>query len=177
MLVTFNQTLTVAATQQDAWNLLRDAKRLADLIPSIESIAPVDRDGAGDPPPGLPESYLAHVAERVGPFRLSLNLNVRIVKAVESSLLQAQLTGTDRNGQTRLSGPLRAESKATAPAVTVLSMDSSMEVTGTLATLGAAPIRRRANELFGQFTERLQSQFSPCRRGLGPRGSSLISVT
>jgi carbon monoxide dehydrogenase subunit G len=35
-----------------------------------------------------------------------------------------------------------------------------MEVTGALATLGAAPIRRRANELFTQFTERLQSQFS-----------------
>src|ERR1700757_2505643 len=98
MLVTFNQTLTVAATQQDVWNLLRDAKRLADLIPNIDSIAPVGIDGAGDPAAGPPENYLAHVVERVGPFRLSLNLDVRIVKAVESSLLQAELTGTDRNG-------------------------------------------------------------------------------
>src|ERR1051326_8278149 len=166
MLVTFNQTLTVAATQQDAWNLLRDAKRLADLIPSIESIALADRDGPGDPPPGLAESYLAHVVERVGPFLLTLYLNVRIGKAVESSLLQAELTGTDRNGQNRLSGTLRAELKEQTPGGTLLNMDSSMEVTGALATLGAAPIRRRANELFGQFTERLRSQFSPCRRGL-----------
>ena len=152
MLVSFNQTLTVPATQQDAWNLLRDAKQLAGLIPSIESIAPVE------PQAGLPEKYLAHVVERVGPFRLSLNLEVRIVNAVESSLLQAELTGVDRNGQNRLSGSLRAELKETAPAVTVLSMDSSMEVTGALATLGAAPIRRRANELFAQFTGRLQKE-------------------
>jgi carbon monoxide dehydrogenase subunit G len=161
MLVSFNQTLTVAATQRDAWNLLRDANRLADLIPSIESIAPATTDAVREAQAGLPEKYLAHVVERVGPFRLSLNLEVRIVKAVESSLLQAELTGTDRNGQNRLSGTLRAELKETSPAETVLSMDSSMEVTGALATLGAAPIRRRANELFGQFTERLQSRFSP----------------
>ena len=160
MLVSFSQTLTVAATQQDAWNLLRDAKRVADLIPSIESIAPVSTDHGGDSATGLPEKYLAHVVERVGPFRLSLNLDVRIVKAVESSLLHAELTGTDRNGQNRLSGTLRAELKENTPGGTVLNMDSSMEVTGALATLGAAPIRRRANELFGQFTERLKSQFS-----------------
>ena len=160
MLVTFNQTLSVAVTQQDAWNLLRDASRLADLIPSIESIAPVGTDSGGDPGAGLPEKYLAHVVERVGPFRLSLNLDITIVKAVESSLLQAELTGTDSNGQNRLSGRLRAELKENTPGGTLLNMDSSMEVTGALATLGAAPIRRRANELFTQFTERLQSQFS-----------------
>jgi carbon monoxide dehydrogenase subunit G len=167
MLVTFNQTLTVAATKQEAWNLLRDASRLADLIPSIESIAPVVTDGGGDPPGGLPEKYLAHVVERVGPFRLSLNLDIRIVKAVESSLLQAELTGTDRNGQNRMSGTLRADLKENTPGGTVLNMDSSMEVTGALATLGAAPIRRRANELFAQFTERLQSQFSLGEKVIG----------
>jgi carbon monoxide dehydrogenase subunit G len=161
MLVSFNQAFTVAGTQQDAWNLLRDAKRLANLIPSIESIAPVVVDGSVGPEAGLPEKHLAHVVERVGPFRLSLNLQVKIVQAVEPSLLQAELTGTDRHGQNRISGTLRAELKETSSAETLLSMDSSMEVTGALATLGAAPIRRRATELFAQFTERLQSQFSP----------------
>jgi len=154
MLVNFSQTLTVGATQQDAWNLLRDAKRLADLIPGIESISESDS----------PAKFLAHVFERVGPFRLSLNLEIRIVKAEEYSLLQAELTGTDRNGQNRLSGTLKTELKQASQsslAETLISMDSSMEVTGALATLGAAPIRRRANELFAQFTQRLQSRFSP----------------
>jgi carbon monoxide dehydrogenase subunit G len=164
MLVTFSQTLAVSASQQDAWELLRDPKRLAQLIPSIESVTPKDIDGCGDPETGLPEKFLAHVVERVGPFRLSLNLEVKIVKAVGPSLLEAELTGTDRQGQNRVSGTLRAELKeasSTSFARTLINMDSSMEVTGMLATLGAAPIRRRSNELFAQFTERLQSQFSP----------------
>jgi carbon monoxide dehydrogenase subunit G len=151
MLVSFSETVTVSATQQDAWNLLRDATRLANLIPSIESITLID-----------PEKFLAHVVERVGPFRLSLNLEAKIVNAMEPSLLQAEIRGTDR--QNRLSGTLRAELKETSPTVTVIHMDSSIEVTGALATLGAAPIRRRSNELFAQFTERLQNQFSPAEK-------------
>src|SRR5215470_9950444 len=101
MFVNFSQTVTVAATQQDAWSLLRDPKRIANLIPSIESVAEGDSQ----------EKFLAHVVERVGPFRLSLNLEVKIVDAAEPSLLQAELTGTDSRGQNRLSGTLRAELK------------------------------------------------------------------
>src|SRR5689334_11639298 len=148
MLVNFSQTLTLAATQQDAWNLLRDTKRLSALIPSVESVTPVDADGAG-------ERYLAKVVERVGPFRLRLNLEVRSVQAVQPPLLQAEVSGVDLLGQTRLSGTLSVELKKASSAETLLTMDSRLEVTGKLATLGAAPIRRRANELFARFAERL----------------------
>src|SRR5881628_1932349 len=149
MLVNLNETLTLATTQQDAWNLLRDTKRLAALIPGVESVASVDV-----------EKHLAKVVERVGPFRLSLNLEVKIVQAVEPSLLQAELSGVDSFGQNRLSGTVSAELKKASSAETLLSMDSRVEVTGKLAKLGSAPIRRRANELFAQFAERLQGQFN-----------------
>jgi carbon monoxide dehydrogenase subunit G len=168
MLVSFTQTLILAATQQDVWNLLRDAKRLAGLIPSIESIVPVGMDGSGDQGAGPQEKHLARVVERIGPFRLSLNLEVRIVQAVEPSLLRAELNGADHHVQNRLSGTLRAELKETASAGTLLSMDSSVEVTGKLAALGAAPIRRRANELFAQFADSLQDQFSPAGKQSTP---------
>src|SRR5206468_12513237 len=106
MLVNFSETLTLAATQQDAWNLLRDMKRLAALIPGVESMLPVDN-----------EKYTATVAERVGPFRLSLNLEVRIVQAIEPSLLKAELSVTDPYGQKRLSVPLSADlNRASSPA-------------------------------------------------------------
>ena len=157
MLVNFSQTVTLVATQQDAWNLLRDTKRLAGLIPGVESIVPVAVDGGEDPA----EKHVARVVERVGPFRLTLDLEVRIVQAVEPTRLQAELSGADLHGQNRLSGTLHAELKEALPSGTLLSMGSSVEVTGKLAALGAAPIRRRANELFAQFAERLQAQFSP----------------
>src|SRR5436309_14343802 len=149
MHVNFSETLTLAATQQDAWNLLRDMKRLAALIPGVESMLPVDH-----------EKYVVTVVERVGPFRLSLNLEIKFVQAIEPSLLKAELSGTDSYGQNRLSGILCADLNKASSVETFLSMVSRVEVTGKLATLGAAPMRRRANELFAQFAERLQGQFS-----------------
>jgi carbon monoxide dehydrogenase subunit G len=154
MLVNFNQTLTLAATQQDVWNLLRDTKRLAALIPGIETISPIMDAGPH-------EKHVARIVERIGPFRLSIDVEVRIVQAVKPSLLNAELSGIDSSRQNRLSGTLSAELTKDSSAETLLRMDSRVEVTGKLATLGAAPIRRRANELFAQFSERLQGQFSP----------------
>ena len=160
MLVNLNQTLTLAATQEEAWRLLRDTKRLAGLIPGVESIASEYGEFGGANGETSQEKHVAEVVERVGPFRLNLRLAVRIVKAVEPSLLEAQLNGADAKGQNRLSGTLRAELKQIEPSETLLSVDASVEVMGKLAALGAAPIRRRAIELFEQFTRRLQGEFS-----------------
>jgi carbon monoxide dehydrogenase subunit G len=165
MLVNFSQTLTLAATQEETWSLLRDTKRLAHLIPGIENLAPDPRDAGEICGNGPQERHVARVVERVGPFRLSLNLEVKIVQTVEPSFLQAELNGADSDGQNRLSGTLRAELKRNEPARTQLSMDASIEVMGKLAALGAAPIRRRANELFAQFTARLRGELSPAASG------------
>lgn len=164
MLVNLNQTLTLAANQEEAWQLLRDTKRLAGLIPGVESIDSDSGEFGGTN--GEPrEKHVANVVEKVGPFRLKLKLAVTIVKAVEPSLLEAKLHGADSNGQNRLSGTLRAELVQDHPAETRLSVDASVEVMGKLASLGAAPIRRRANELFDQFTKRLQGEFSAAGEG------------
>ncbi|MCZ6490321.1 MAG: SRPBCC domain-containing protein [Acidobacteria bacterium] len=168
MLVNLSQTVTLAATQEEAWSLLRDTKRLAGLMPGVENIASDREDPGRADGDALQEKLTVRVVERVGPFRLSLNLEVRIVQAVEPSLLQAELKGADSNGQNRLSGTLRAELKKIEPAGTSLSMNASVEVMGRLAALGAGPIRRRANEQFAKFADRLQREFPPDGEGSKP---------
>jgi carbon monoxide dehydrogenase subunit G len=160
MLVDLNRTLTLNARQQDAWVLLRDTKRLAGLLPGVQSITsegPVSSHAAAEAPV---ERHLADVAEKVGPFQLNLKLAITISRVIEHSLIEAELKGADARIQNRVSGTLRAELKPIAPAETVLRVDAAVEVVGKLASLGAAPIKKRANELFDQFTERLQSEFS-----------------
>ena len=171
MLVNLNRTLLLEANQQQAWLLLRDTKRLAGLMPGVEGITSengTSENGAsengrseigtsGGTGAAL-EKHVADVAEKVGPFRLKLKLAVTVLRAEEPSLIEAQLNGADAKSENRLSGTLRAELKERGPMATLLSMDASVEVIGKLASLGAAPIRKKADELFEQFIQRLKGE-------------------
>lgn len=157
MLVNLNRMLLLEANQQEAWRLLRDTKRLANLMPGVEGVT--SENGDGGTAGAAPERHLADVAEKVGPFRLKLKLAVTILRADEPSLIEAELSGADAKRENRLSGTLRAELKDRGPAATLLSMDASVEVIGKLAALGAAPIRKKADELFEQFIQRLKGEF------------------
>jgi carbon monoxide dehydrogenase subunit G len=156
MLMNLAQSLSLPASRQETWKLLRDTPRLALLIPGVESITAADGPG---------EKYVARVVEKVGPFRLALNLEICVLEAQEPTLLAAELKGIDGGGNNRIAGTLRAQLEE-APRQTgagqpgtLLNFDASVEVLGRLASLGAAPIRRRANELFAEFASRVQRQF------------------
>ena len=173
MLVNLNRTLLLEANQQEAWRLLRDTKRLAGLMPGVEGIT--SENGAsenGRPEIGAlggagsaVEKHVADVAEKVGPFRLKLKLAVTILRAEEPSLIEAQLSGADAKSENRLSGTLRAELKERGSATTLLSVEAAVEVIGKLASLGAAPIRKKADELFEQFIQRLKGEFQAPAEG------------
>jgi carbon monoxide dehydrogenase subunit G len=162
MLVNLNRTLLLEANQQEAWRLLRDTKRLAALLPGVEGITSENGATGGA---GPLEKHLADVAEKVGPFRLKLKLAVTILRAEEPSLIEAELNGADARSENRVSGTLRAELKERGPTATLLSVDASVEVIGRLAALGAAPIRKKSDELFEQFIQRLKGELQPTEEG------------
>ena len=170
MLVTLSETLNLGAPQEDVWRLLRDTGRLASLLPGVENVtpsrpapssasalasqAPVAATTGGNS--GAEEAYTARLTDKVGPFRLSLNLEVRVLEAAEPSLLRVALKGTDGGGANRVTGTLSAALKKAEPAGTVVSFDASVEVLGRLASLGAGPIRRRTQERFAEFAGRFE---------------------
>ncbi|MGH9325895.1 MAG: CoxG family protein [Terriglobia bacterium] len=187
MQVNITENLNLDAGQAEVWRLLRDTKRLASLIPGVQSIAALEDhqlSGASSPAGSGPalasdagnESYAASVVESIGPFRLKLDLQIRIMETVEPSYLKAELTGLERGGHNRLSGSLTANLKSLQLEETLLTLTASIEVLGKLAALGAAPIRRRSNDVFAQFRARLRQEFpgkgaAPARAGqAGPAG-------
>jgi carbon monoxide dehydrogenase subunit G len=163
MLVNLNRTLLLEADQQEAWCLLRDTRRLAGLMPGVEGIT--SENGASGGTGSAVEKHVAEVAEKVGPFRLKLKLAVTILRAEEPLLIEAELNGADARSENRVSGTLRAELKERGPAATLLSVEAAVEVIGKLASLGAAPIRKKADELFEQFIQRLKGEFRTAAEG------------
>jgi uncharacterized protein len=166
MMVNLNRTLMLEANQQEAWRLLRDTRRLAALMPGVEGIASENgENGASGGPGSAIEKHVADVAEKVGPFRLKLKLAVTILRAEEPSLIEAELNGADAKSENRLSGTLRAELKERGAAMTLLTVEAAVEVIGKLAALGSAPIRKKADELFEQFIQRLKGELQTAAEG------------
>jgi uncharacterized protein len=150
MLLKLTEELPLNASVDEVWNLLRDTARLTGLLPGVDSVARLNEDGN--------EAYAAKVSEKIGPFKITMNLDVRITEAIEPSLLKASLKGGDSMGLNRVTGTMQVALIPASPG-TQMHFEASIEVLGKLATLGAVPIRRRTTQVFAEFAKNIQGQF------------------
>jgi carbon monoxide dehydrogenase subunit G len=151
MLLKIAEELLLGASQAEVWKLLRDTPRLAALLPGVENVTSL--------PGKEQEAYAAKVTDRIGPFKITMNLEVRVTESVEPALLKATLKGADSLGLNRMTGSLQVALTASESG-TKMRFDASIEVLGKLATLGAVPIRRRTSQVFAEFAKNIQAQFA-----------------
>lgn len=152
MLLKVSEELNVDASPEEIWKLLRDTPRLAALLPGVESVAPLNEPGV--------EAYQAKARDKIGPFKVALNLEIHLTETQEPSCLRASLKGGDSIGLNRVMGSLQIM-LAPASSSTHMKFEADIEILGKLATLGAVPIRRRATAKFGEFARNIQAQFAP----------------
>ncbi len=150
MLLNLSEELPFRAPAAGVWNLLRDTPRLTALLPGVENVSRIEEPGV--------EAYSARVSEKIGPFKISMNLEVRITEASEPFTLKASLKGSDSMGLNRMTGTLQV-ALVPAGSETRMRFEASIEILGKLATLGAVPIRRRATQVFAEFAQNIQGQF------------------
>jgi len=150
MLLKLTEELTLNASIDEVWRLLRDTPRLTALLPGVENVAPLDKESV--------EAYAAKVTEKIGPFKITMNLELRVTEAVEPSLLKAAIKGADSMGLNRITGAMQV-ALSPASSGTQMHFEASIEILGKLATLGAVPIRRRTTQAFAEFAQNIQGQF------------------
>ena len=149
MLLDVTKVTPVAAPPAVAWALLRDVPRFAACIPKVSDLQVLEAD----------RRYAAVVADRLGPFGLQVPVRIEVQSIEEPRRIQAALAGDDSKGQARLRGTLAAEVEPKEDG-SELTVSMRLEVLGRLAALGAAPMRRRAEEIFAEFARRLQQELS-----------------
>jgi carbon monoxide dehydrogenase subunit G len=151
MLLKLAEELALNAPIDEVWSLLRDTPRLTGLLPGVENVESLNEAGV--------EGYAARVSEKIGPFKLTMNLEVRVTETVEASLLKAGIKGADSMGLNRVTGSMQI-SLSPASSGTQIRFEASIELLGKLATLGAVPIRRRTTQAFAEFAQNIQGQFN-----------------
>ena len=152
MQVTVNKSLQLDTPVQNVWTLFRDVDRFARLVPGVTDIQ-VEKESDQ-------EKYIARLVDKVGPFKIEMTVEIKLVQMVTDQLLEAQLTGFDGGGKNRMKGNLQAELSQLENDKTQVEFSANIEVLGKLASLGASPIRRRTDQHFSEFARRIEQQFS-----------------
>jgi carbon monoxide dehydrogenase subunit G len=150
MLLKLTEELQLNAPIDEVWKLLRDTPRLTGLLPGVENVAALNEEGV--------EAYAARVSEKVGPFKVTMNIEVRVTEINDPSLLIAAIKGADTMGLNRITGSVQV-ALSPASSGTQMHFEASIEILGKLATLGAVPIRRRTTQAFAEFAQNIQGQF------------------
>lgn len=159
MLLKVSEELHLDASPEEVWRLLRDTPRLAALLPGVESVTSLNEPGV--------EAYQARASDKIGPFKVAMNMEIRVAETREPSFLKANIKGADSIGLNHLTGSLHITLSPNSSAAQML-FQADIEILGKLATLGAIPIRRRATDKFAEFARNIQAQFAPgARASLG----------
>ena len=149
MLLHISKVANLAVPQADAWALLQDVSRLSACMPNVSEVQVLEPE----------RRYSAVVSDRIGPFALSMPVRIDVRSVEPPRRITADLTGDDKRGQARVRGTLEATADAQ-DGSTQLRMGLRLEILGRLATLGAIPIRRRADEVLSQFLHNVSRSVS-----------------
>jgi carbon monoxide dehydrogenase subunit G len=144
----FAKQVTLRAPHRVVWDLLWDITKLAACIPgcqSAEMVEPYVR-------------YRATVQEKVGPFRLTVPLDIDIVEYTAPQRLIARASGRDRLLQSHVKVELTLTLHEVAPQSTTLQVETDVAVLGKLGTLGHSVIIRKGEDIVDQFAAALQAE-------------------
>ena len=150
MLLNVTENLELNAAAPAVWQLLRNTEKLAALVPGVQKVERVDSPDK--------EAYRVQVMEKVGPFKVTMKLEIAVTSAVELQSLAASVKGGDTTGLSRATGTVAVALKPS-EAGTSMEFAVNVEVLGKLAALGAPVIRRRVTELFNEFGKNVTAEF------------------
>ncbi|MBO0732222.1 MAG: hypothetical protein J2P57_23380, partial [Acidimicrobiaceae bacterium] len=89
----FSRQLRLRSGDEQVWNVLLDVPRVASWITIVGSVEEVIRL----------ERYRAVLQDRVGPFRLRADLDIRVLELEHGRWIRAKAAGEDRQVGSRIS--------------------------------------------------------------------------
>lgn len=132
--------LSVASSPEDVWAVVTDVDRVAGwvgVLGSVEVLAPL-------------AAYRATLTDRLGPFRLSADLDVEVGEVETNKTIHFVADGEDR----QMSSRIQIEARLTLTPEgdhTDLEVEGRYEVTGRVATLGASMIKAKGDKILDEF--------------------------
>lgn len=139
-------TFTVSAPPSEVWALFWDLPRVARCLPGCEDIQALG-DGA----------YRAQMVQKVGPFQVTMGLDLAVKEFVETKRVVVAGGGQDRMGNRLRLDELSLDLEETKGGSEVhYTIDFSL--TGRLVALGSSVVKRKAEEIRREFSKRIAAE-------------------
>jgi carbon monoxide dehydrogenase subunit G len=145
---TFERRMAVGLPLADAWTYLHDVDALASCSSYLQPVEVIE-DG---------RRWSTVLQDRVGPFRLSAPVVVEILDERDLQSIEMRASGQDRGLGTRLRVDAAMQCRHSDDGDgTALVMRGTYDVTGRVAALGAAVVRRQAGTMIDEFWRNLEA--------------------
>jgi carbon monoxide dehydrogenase subunit G len=144
----FNRDLVTRAGPEEAWKILTDVTRLVDWVTILSEaveIAPL-------------EHYTAVLADRVGPFKLRADLEIRIPEVEAGRRIRVVAKGEDRQVSSRIGVDATLNLTPADDGATMVVVDGRYEVSGRVASMGSTVIKQKAQKIIEEFFTRAAAE-------------------
>jgi carbon monoxide dehydrogenase subunit G len=145
--ITLHRVIDLAAPPARAWTLLWDVPALTGCLPGCQEVTELEPR----------RRYRATIRDRVGPFRVSIPLDVAVESVVEGERIAVAASGRD----TVLGSPMKvrlAVDLVPRDGGSRLTVHGESELGGKLAALGQAVAERKTRETLDRFAENLEAR-------------------
>ena len=141
----FEESVEVQIEKAIVWRFLGDVEQVARHMPGCQEVREV-----------VPElEYEAVVEEQLGPFKIRFDMEIAVLERRPEELIRIQAHGTDKKLGTSARGEMEVRLEEKAANATVIDIEANIQITGKVASLGQAAIKRKAQDMVQQFTEEL----------------------
>ena len=143
----FEERIEVQTGKTAVWRFLWDVERVARCMPGCQEVREVS-----------PERYEVVIEERMGPFKIRFDMEVEVLERKEEELVRLQAEGKDRKLGTNSRGEMEVRLEELDSGATALDIAADIQVTGKVASLGQAAIKRKAQDVVQKFAETLAAE-------------------
>lgn len=144
------ERVDVPATRQEVWDFIWDVPRIAACVPGCTEARAVE--------PGM--RYAAVIAQRVGQFRASFDLDIEVLENDPPLLVVIAAKGRDRGTGSYASAELRVSLEDRPDASTAIGLVADVKILGKLGSLGQSMIAQKTTEVVREFAASIGKAFA-----------------
>ncbi|MFQ5542056.1 MAG: CoxG family protein [Candidatus Binatia bacterium] len=143
----FENEIALSVPREKVWQFLWDVDSFITCVPGCKEAKTVEEG----------KIYTATMVEKVGPFRVEFPIRIEVVQSEPVSTIMARASGSDSRIGSHIKVDLEVHLNENGSG-TLLSFVVSVDILGKLATLGHSMIKRKADQVMGEFVESVKKR-------------------